>query len=447
MKNIFSLFKIRKEEWIQSIPLLLIFVVLNILCITKYIKCFSNSVSYFFANIANFHISGFDTLTYSLMTSWGTLYNVYRHPLLAFFMYPFYLLNQGLMWLIGFNCAQFIVAIILIFCALYSFLFILRIFSDVVKLNKFDSLLLSYMFFSFAYIMVALIVPDHFAISLFLLLFVLYYSGLKMMNKEQMTKRETILLFIATAGVSLNNGAKIFFSNLFVNKSNFFRPLNLILAVILPCILIWEFAELEYKYCAYPAAKAKKQLLAHNDSIQKQKKKGKTYRIIKKHNRDVIKPMAKGSFMKWTDVSTPRGESIVENLFGESIQLHKDYLLGDSLIHRPTIVHYNWWICYIVESIIVILFVIGVWCGRHSRFLWLCISFFAMDMIIHLGLGFGLNEVYIMASHWLYVVPIAIAYLYKILRKRNLIIMRTLVISITLYLLFYNIYLLVGYLT
>lgn len=34
-------------------------------------------------------------------------------------------------------------------------------------------------------------------------------------------------------------------------------------------------------------------------------------------------------FLKWTDVSTPRMESIVENLFGEGIQLYQKELLKD----------------------------------------------------------------------------------------------------------------------
>ena len=40
-------------------------------------------------------------------------------------------------------------------------------------------------------------------------------------------------------------------------------------------------------------------------------------------------------------------------------------------------------------------------------------SFFAMDMALHLGLGFGINEIYIMSPHYLFVIPIAAAFLLK----------------------------------
>ena len=51
--------------------------------------------------------------------------------------------------------------------------------------------------------------------------------------------------------------------------------------------------------------------------------------------------------------------------------------------------------------------------GRKKRFLWMILSCFAFDMALHLGLGFGINEVYIMGPHWLFVIPISIAYIFK----------------------------------
>ena len=36
-----------------------------------------------------------------------------------------------------------------------------------------------------------------------------------------------------------------------------------------------------------------------------------------------------------------------------------------------------------------------------------------MDMMLHIGLGFGINEVYIMTAHWAFVIPLAVAYLLR----------------------------------
>jgi hypothetical protein len=73
---------------------------------------------------------------------------------------------------------------------------------------------------------------------------------------------------------------------------------------------------------------------------------------------------------------------------------------------------------YVVEAVIMLLFVAGIWAGRKSKYLWLVMSYFGLDMMLHIGLGFGLNEVYIMAGHWIYAIPIAIGFLLK--QKRQL---------------------------
>ena len=135
-------------------------------------------------------------------------------------------------------------------------------------------------------------------------------------------------------------------------------------------------------------------------------------------NANTGKPFMKGEFMSWTDKTTSRWDVGVECLFGEGIQLHRDHLLGDVLRDRPVIVRYDTssifgYINYIVEAIIVLLFLAGVWIGRKTLFLWTAMSFLLMDVTLHMGLGFGINEVQIMSAHYLFVLPIAMAYLVK----------------------------------
>ena len=157
--------------------------------------------------------------------------------------------------------------------------------------------------------------------------------------------------------------------------------------------------------------------------------------------------MGNSEFMKWTDGTTSRVSTAVENLFGESIQLHQDYLLQDTMRSRPVVVNYRWAINYIVEALLIMLFLAGIWYGRRSRFLWMALSGFAFDMAIHMGLGFGINEVYIMGAHWLFVIPIAIGFLVKKLEtKRAAAWLRGLLMVLTAWLLGYNITLFISYL-
>ena len=60
--------------------------------------------------------------------------------------------------LTGINCVQFVVGAILVFCAFYSFIFLYRIFREVIGTERFDANLLSAFYFSFAYVMVSAII-------------------------------------------------------------------------------------------------------------------------------------------------------------------------------------------------------------------------------------------------------------------------------------------------
>ena len=452
--RICQILKLRREERLPALIMLAIICALNALVLTKYASQFTIIVNdYWKLFINGFHISGFDPISYVVISDWSEGYNVYRHPLLAFFMYVPYLLNQALIWLTGINCAIFIMAAIQIICGFYSFVFILRIFTDVIEVSRRDAILLSYMFFSFAYVMIASMVPDHFVISMMLLLFVLWVSGIHIKSGSPMNIWQSIILFLLTAGTTLNNGLKVFFAEIFANKRGFFRPAYLIFAVILPAMIIWHTANWEYRSFIRPHEKErmeeKKLLLAKEKKLNEEYKlqKGQKNRHeIKRKRVQTIKPISNKMFLQWTDVTTPRVQSATENLFGESIMLHPDHLLGDVLKARPIIVYYRWAANYVIEALIVILFIIGIFYGRRNKFLWLVMSFFFLDMILHFGLGFGLDEVYIMSPHWIYAIPIAAAYIFKCANKRLLTFVRPLTLVLTLTLFIYNITFILRYL-
>ena len=490
MKKIFDIFRIKKEERWLALGIFLALAILNGVVIARYAGTFTLVTDDYYKNfIRRFCVSGFDPLTYWVLSDWNAAYNVYRHPLLAFYMYIPYLINMGLMKLTGYNCALFIAVIIQMFCGFYATLFLQRIFREVLELDKAASSILTLLFFSFGYVMVTCIVPDHFVISMLLLILALYVSGRRIKHNHPLKIWQTVVYFVLTAGTSLNNGLKIFFSALFVNRKRFFRPKYLLLAVILPAALLWGFARWEYRTFVWPVEMARKEMKAKkaaekkarqermaqlkqikdsltkdsiqrglkiitpeeiaqktkNDSIQKAKQLARN-EARKKRGPKQGAPIMKGEFMNWTDATSSRTLSIVENLMGESIQLHQDYVLQDELRHRPMFVNYRYAFNYIVEALIIILFLAGIWAGRKSRYLWLVMSYFGLDMLLHIGLGFGLNEVYIMTGHWIYALPIAIGFLLKETRhQRYSLCLKSLLLIIGLFLLIYNGILIIGY--
>ena len=478
MKTIFKIFKlliIRPSEWIASAPLMAYFTFLNFLLISKYADVFMHTqkTTDFFEH---FRLSGFDSLIYSTLTQWHLAFFVHRHPLLAELLWPLTQLNALLYACTGLNLAQVIVAAMLLVFALYAFVFIRRTLREVVGLGRIDANLLTYLTFSFAYVTLTYIVPDHFAPSMTLLTLTMYLAGKKMQKGKTFTIFQTVVLFLLTAGITMSNGVKTFIMALFTNGKRFWRPGYLILAILLPAAAIWGFAQWQQQKYIEPreqqkAAKRRAQsnaefqayvkavadtttTLYDSASIHLEAKRRYQRHLWEVHERNMKDPwnahkgktISKTGFLSWTDISTPRWDSTVENLLGESLQLHQDNLLEDTLRSRPVIINYRYWFNYAVELLLVLLFLGGLWYGWRSRFLWMLLSCMAFDLALHLGLGFGLNEVYIMTAHWVFVVPVAISFL--IHEKRGLahLGLRLLVTLLTLWLWAWNGWLLAGYL-
>lgn len=446
IKRIINIFTLRKEERYPVLTAMAFFIVLNIINVCGYWYRFSVPAGNYHKLFVNaYRLSGFDPLTYEVISRWIPAYNIYRHPLLAFFMYPFYLLNQGLISITGVNCATIITALILVGCSTYSFVFLFRILRNVICISLRHTLVVAMMYFSFGFILLSSMAPDHFVMSQCCLLLTVWLAGEKLKRGSALNMWQTIALFVLTAGVSLNNGLKVFLAALVTRRQRFFRWRYLLFAVVMPSALMWGVAEWEYKTWQWPreqklyeikirkdkeaTQRLRKQITdtisdKSTEAIEREVKRVKQEREEAKKRANLKKPwirntgtpMADSGFMHWTDKSTSRVDAIVENLFGEGIQLHRDYALGDVLRNRPVVVRYSglWRYCnYTVEAIIVALFAFGLWCGRRRLFMWTAMSCFIMDMALHLGLGFGINEIYIMSAHYLFVVPIAVAYIIK----------------------------------
>ena len=478
MKTLFKILKllvVRPGEWLASTPLMLYMTWLNYLLVSKYADIFMHTqkTTDFFDN---FRLSGFDSLIYSTLTQWHLAFFVHRHPLLAELLWPLTQLNALLYACTGLNLAQVIVAAMLLVLALYAFVFIRRTLREVVGLGRIDANLLTYLTFSFAYVTLTYIVPDHFAPSMTLLTLTMYLAGKKMKKGKQFTVVQTVVLFLLTAGITMSNGVKTYIMALFTNGRRFWNPKYLFFAVLLPVAAIWGYAQWRYttviepreqKKAAERRAQSAAELRAYEKavadtattfldsaSIKLEAKRRYQHYLWQVHERNMKDPwnahkgktISKTGFLSWTDISTPRWDSTVENLLGESLQLHQDNLLEDTLRSRPVIINYRYWFNYAVELLLVLLFLGGLWYGWRSRFLWMLLSCMAFDLALHLGLGFGLNEVYIMTAHWVFVVPVAISFL--IHEKRGLahLGLRLLVTLLTLWLWAWNGWLLAGYL-
>lgn len=446
--HIFNIFKVKKEErWLVFI-MLAVFLTFNILLITSHYHVYTMGAHGGFWSIftKNFRMSGYDNWSWITISGMRIHFITSRHPLYLTFLYPLYLLNHWLIEVFGHNFAVYFMAAIIVFSAFYAAVFAYRIFREVMELRRFDSTLLTVLLFSFGHILIPSMVPDHFIVSMMFLLMALYICGKKMKKGELLTAWQSLLLTFFTAGMATSNGAKIFLAGLFTNRKKFFTRKYICIGVILPCLLLIGIQQSQYYLLEVP----QKAVISNIEKVKRQKDPKGVEEFYKKRNAwqktHLGQTMSKESMLDWLDTSTPRTRTLVENFFGESIQLHQRYLLKDVAWDRPVFVTYNWITNYVIEAIMVVLFVLGIIFGYRKRFFQMLLAWFACDITLHLILGFGITEVYIMASGWAFIIPIGYGYLIKGLSHRYRQMLRGLLLVITIFLWAYNGGLTVNYL-
>ena len=446
--HIFNIFKVKKEErWLVFI-MLAVFLTFNILLITSHYHVYTMGAHGGFWSIftKNFRMSGYDNWSWITISGMRIHFITSRHPLYLTFLYPLYLLNHWLIEVFGHNFAVYFMAAIIVLSAFYAAVFAYRIFREVMELRRFDSTLLTVLLFSFGHILIPSMVPDHFIVSMMFLLMTLYICGKKMKKGELLTAWQSLLLTFFTAGMATSNGAKIFLAGLFTNRKKFFTWKYIGIGVILPCLLLIGIQQSQYYLLEVP----QKAVISNIEKVKRQKDPKGVEEFYKKRNAwqktHLGQTMSKESMLNWLDTSTPRTRTLVENFFGESIQLHQRYLLKDVAWDRPVFVTYNWITNYVIEAIMVVLFVLGIIFGYRKRFFQMLLAWFACDITLHLILGFGITEVYIMASGWAFIIPIGYGYLIKGLSHRYRQMLRGLLLVITIFLWAYNGGLTVNYL-
>lgn len=435
---------LRKEERPVAIVALIVFAALNALLIANHWQSFTRGAHVGFWSVFYNHLnmSGYDIFSLIFISCMRLHWNALRHPLFVALLLPLFWLNHQIMPPTEFNAAVLLMGALLVAADVWGAVLMHRLLRDVVEVNRMDAAFLTAMFYGFAHVMIATMVPDHFALSLPLLLLTLLIAGRRLKEGKPMKLWQSALLFFLTAGMTLTNGVKVALAACFAGGRKVFSWRS-ILSFVVPTLLlgaiyVWQqetiVAPQERNIKRIEAAVAKKdpariaKLKEHDDFVKQQNGKALTKSV---------------PLLEWSDMTTSRWQSAVDNLFGESLQLHRDYLLEDVQQTRPVFVEYRSAVNYIVEALVVLLLVAGAWIARREKFFLMVLSWFAFDMIMHMGFGFGLNEVYIMTAHWAFIIPIAAGY---ILRRKNMMAARVLVAALTLWLWTYNAVIVIGYL-
>lgn len=438
--HIFNIFKVKKEERWLAFVMLAVFVTFNAMVIASHYHLYTMDAHGGFWSVftKNFRMSGYDCWSWITVSGGRIHFVTSRHPLYLTFLYPLYLLNDWLIQNVGYNFAVYFMAVIIVFSAFYAVLFIYRVFREVLELRRKDARILTLLLFSFGHVLIPTMVPDHFVISLMLLSLTLYITGKKMKKGQLLTAWQSLVLTFFTAGMATSNGVKTLLAGLFTNGKKVFTCKFISIGVVLPLLLLLGIQQSQYYLLEVP----QQAVVRHIESETLKKNPQKV--LEHKKQRDewqrthLGQPVGDGVITKLMDVSTPRVPTIVENFFGESIQLHQRSLLMDVSWERPIFVEYNWSLNYIIEAFVVLLFIVGIVFSYKQRFFKMLLAWFACDLTLHLILGFAVTEVYIMTSGWAFIIPISYGYLLKRLSMKWLKLMRVALIMLTIYLWIYN---------
>ena len=438
--HIFNIFKVKKEERWLAFAMLAVFVTFNAMVIASHYHVYTMEAHGGFWSVftKNFRMSGYDCWSWITVSGGRIHFVTSRHPLYLTFLYPLYLLNDWLIQNVGYNFAVYFMAVIIVFSAFYAVLFMYRVFREVLELRRKDARLLTLLLFSFGHVLIPTMVPDHFVISLMLLSLTLYITGKKMKKGQLLTAWQSLVLTFFTAGMATSNGVKTLLAGLFTNGKKVFTCKFISIGVVLPLFLLLGIQQSQYYLLEVP----QQAVVRHIESETLKKNPQKV--LEHKKQRDewqrthLGQPVGDGVITKLMDVSTPRVPTIVENFFGESIQLHQRSLLKDVSWERPIFVEYNWSVNYIIEAFVVLLFIVGIVFSYKQRFFKMLLAWFACDLTLHLILGFAVTEVYIMTSGWAFIIPISYGYLLRQLSMKWLKVMRVTLIMLTIYLWIYN---------
>lgn len=385
--NILQLFTPRKGEIAFSIFLLALTFVLNLLYIGKYYGVSWPS------------ISGYDQFLLSTLTDWlhsrylnPDFTAVYSHPGFGIAMAPLYAVNYILSSIIGSNCANFVLAIVLMTMFIAETILLKRILNEHIGLKLPVSFILSTLFSGLAYVLLMSFTPDHFAFSQFLLILYVY-----LWTKNQQGNSGKLDLVTTCIGcITITNGIKIILSKLLFERKQFKKCLfqNTIIWSLL--ILVSMFLARNVTYST------------QNDDTTRTEQKHKASENSEHNYIDKIKPIYWG-YRNWINTEKSRTNSFINNMFGQSILFHPNSLSQDNI----SMGYYPVFWKNIVNAIFMIMVACGIALSRKTKLMQLLLCFLSIDVFIHLVCCFGISELYIFSPHFLFIYIISIGYLIK----------------------------------
>lgn len=113
-----------------------------------------------------------------------------------------------------------------------------------------------------------------------------------------------------------------------------------------------------------------------------------------------------------------RSADIVPDFFGHPLLISN---LEMRELYRETVLRPTPYACWAMKLLpwgVVLLLLSMIWVGRRYPLAWAIPLYLAVDVAVHLIGGYGLDEAIIFGGHWVFLVPMALGWLYRVVPRQ-----------------------------
>ena len=321
-----------------------------------------------------------------------------RHPLYTFFYFPIILVNELLLKL-GLDITRPLFMLSSVIVMGFSFLLLYKIFRTI-KLGNRQCFVLLCLFGSYAHVILLGFQVDSFVITMFfLLLMILLFC------RHHHNFLTDNLLFLGLTGTTSTSFIKFAIYQFIEEKSiriAFKRFIQSILFFVITLFL--TIPDLLYRLSL---------------------KRGLAYAFI-------------GDTLQYTGSRIDKCHLFIDNFLSEPILFHDKtgIVFSPETINLPS---YPYPFFYLPVAILFILTLLSVIINKKQGLTWLFCLCFTTDILIHFGIGYGIEEAQLFCGHWIFYLPIMIGLLIKHLARKKAKLLTSVIMIIAIFLWMYNI--------
>lgn len=303
-----------------------------------------------------------------------------RHPLIKIFTFPILYIGNFLEFITGnYKVRTIFISSVCNLGISLSVLYSYRYLREIILLKGYIIYLITLMYTFMGMNLILSFTIESFTISLFFLTFATYYYSYCIAKDKNVTFLPNLFFAITLGGITMSNFAKGILLIIFTKEKLIvsLKKISLISVIFLLIIICLElkyhiFEEIFNAYNSYSTTFKKSSLL---DNI-----------------------------ITFFGIPT-----LLPNI-GALPFFHKI---------KIDFMSYEIWWQYVFITLLFLSLVISILRNYKNKLIALICGLFSIDILVHFILRYGINELYLYAGHWIFIVPILLGWLYKSMDQKT----------------------------